>query len=190
MCSSSSIQWTLSLTGDLAVLPATSVWLMQIELNLFTANPIHGFRVSKELAVRLNLPKPAFSTVYAAIISLSMSVSCFHSSLTIHVCHTPSPVLTVCIVLWYLTASPCAEHVRGRAGGGWDYGEVAAPPRRTQEATPTVIPTVNEGVAETDHTQSTDRELESEVRLVESITQVGGVRVAPPRDQLQQFVER
>lgn len=53
-----------------------------------------------------------------------------------------------------------------------------------------MIPTVNEGVAETDHTQSTDRELESEVRLVESITQVGGVRVAPPRDQLQQFVER
>lgn len=67
---------------------------------------------------------------------------------------------------------------------------MAAPLRRTQETTPTVIPTVNEGMAEMDHTHSIDGELESEVRLVESITQVGGVRVAPPRDQLQQFVER
>lgn len=82
--------------------------------------------------------------------------------------------------------------MRGRAGGGWDTGEEAVLQRPTQEATPSVLPatTVDVGMAETDHTLSADVELENEVRLVESITQVGGVRVAPPRDQLQQFVER
>lgn len=111
MCSSSSIQWTLSLTGDLAVLPATSVWLLQIELNVFTANPIHGFRVSKELAVCLNQPKPAFPLctlplypcrcLLAASIPVLLYMSVMHPpqcSLCALCCGTrlPRPVQSTC----------------------------------------------------------------------------------------------
>lgn len=95
--------------------------------------------------------------------------------------------------LWCISSST-AEHVRGRAGGGWDQEEEeeAVLQRPTQEITPTALSTstLDVGMAETDHTPSADGDLESEIRLVETITQVGGVRVAPPRDQLQQFIER
>ena len=80
----------------------------------------------------------------------------------------------------------CIEHVIGRPGGGWDVD-----PRSGQQDTvkqPAVVTPSKPPVEEVMPPPVSPTTEEN--RLVDDITAVGGVRMAPSRDQLQSFITR
>jgi hypothetical protein len=85
---------------------------------------------------------------------------------------------------------PTEEHVRGRAGGGWavDTSKPVSTHHEAEKPPPTLA-RAQQPVKE-DTPPSPVSPTSEESRLVDDITAVGGVRMAPSRDQLQVFIRR